>query len=231
MTFTTGHIARASGEVDNLTNLQGNEYTRDKQGHELKSAITFNNQIMDVSGDTIAISGQAARQELNSSQEVCPIDGDIQVTTQKRPEWKHTDFWAVKTTDGSDFVVAENSGGVFAFDLLENITGLEFTKVRFQLDDIRSDFPGQWVGGFEKRSGQVESGLLYGNEIEDDTEMGDPFRQTSNKNVIGPKISYRGNDLKLKIGRDGWVQVVKPGTYQRESYLRFVEDVMMSYSR
>lgn len=98
------------------------------------------------------------------------------------------------------------------------------------MDDIRTDFPGQWVGGFEQRSGQVESGLLYGSEIEDDTEMGDPFRQTSNKNVIGPKISYRGDSLKLKIGRDGWVQVVKPGTYQRESYLRFVEDVMMNYS-
>lgn len=203
----------------------------EQDGYELSSHVNVDQDIIDLGGDTIARHGRAAQQQLKEK-EMPDVEtgGDIRIQREHKPEWEWTEFWVVKKDNPGNFAVVRNSDGTFGFELLADATGANIDQVQFDLEEIRRDFPGQWVGGFEERSGRVQSGLLYGDEIEDDVEMGDPFKKTSNKNVLGPKIDYRGQELKVKVGADGWVQIVSPGTYPRDAYLCFLRDVMLNYT-
>lgn len=229
MTFTTGYIATTAGDVSKISDHKD---TTQKQEFKLDSVINTRHELISLQQNSIAHQGQAAEQQLERK-ETPNVDssGEIRITNSHEPEWHVTDFWAVSRPDSDDLIVVKNSGGTFAFDLIADAIGMNIKRIRFDLHQILADFDGHWVGGFDERSGRVESGLLYGEDIENDVEMGDPFKRTSNKSVIGPKIDYNGDSLKLKIGRDGWVQVVSPGTYPREAYLNFVNDVMLSYAR
>lgn len=224
----SGHIGSVGGPI---TGISDYEHTWEQDGYELNAYINLDEKIMDLGGNSIARHGRAAEQQL-SEKEVPDVEtgGNISIQTKQEPEWVWTDFWIVKQDNPGNFVVVKNSDGLFALELLSNSIGTNIEKVRFNLEEILSDFPGQWVGGFEERPGRVQSGLLYGDDIEDDIEMGDPFKRTSNKSVIGPKIEYRGQELKVKVGVDGYVQIVSPGTYSRDSYLSFLRDVMLNYT-
>ena len=229
MTFMSGVIATIDGE---LGEPQDFHHTWEKDDYQLSAHINFNRKSMNLKGDVIAHHAKAAEQKLEK-EEAADVDEDgvIKVQEKLTPVWKMTEFWIVQKQNPGNFIVARNSEGTFVFDLFSKATGTDIEQVKFDLDEIVSDFPGQWVGGFEERPGRVQSGLLYGDDIEDDIEMGDPFQRTRNKNVIGPKIDYRGQKLKVKVGADGWVQIVSPGSYPRDAYLDFIKDVMLNYRR
>lgn len=229
MTFVSGVIATIEGDLGELSDFHD---TREEDGHELNAHINYTRRNYNLEGDMIAHHGKAVEEKL-VKEEAPDVDdeGTIRVMDKLVPSWEMTEFWIVRKDNPGNFIVVENSDGRFAFDLFAQATGTNVEQVRFNLEEIANDFPGQWVGGFEKRSGRVQSGLLYGDDIEDDTEMGDPYRKTRNKNIIGPKIDYRGQNLKVKIGADGWVQIVSPGTYPRDAYLSFLKDILLNYRR
>lgn len=228
MSFMSGYIGIIEGEIGEVSDYHD---SWEESGHELNAHINFSQEMTDLEGDSIARYGRAAEEELKDTDipDVSSEEG-IRVERRKRPEWVITKFWVVEGGENENFAVVKNAEGRFAFNLLEACSDAEISPVRFDLEEILSDFPGQWVGGFKKRDGRVQSGMLYGDEIEDDIEMGDPYRNTTNKSLIGPKIRYRGVELKVKVGWDGLVQIVSPGSYPREAYLQFVRDIMLNYA-
>lgn len=228
MSFVTGYIRPMSGSIESLSD---HHESCKRDGHELNSYVDVDENEINLTDETIAKHGRVAKQQL-TKQEMPNIsdNGDICIQENQRINWVWTDFWVVQKDNPGSFAVVKNSDGIFAFDQLSNATGTGINQIRFDLEEILSDFPGQWIGGFNERSGRVQSGLLYGDKIEDDIKMGDPFKKTSNKTVIGPKINYRGQELKVKVGVDGWVQIVSPGTYPRDKYLSFLRDVILNYT-
>ncbi|WP_137291742.1 hypothetical protein [Natronorubrum halophilum] len=148
---------------------------------------------------------------------------NITVTSREIEKKIWTRYWIFP----QDYVVVQNKSGEFAFKILESITGGDIEKIEFDLAEIVRDHPGQWMGGFEERNDNVESGTLYGEEIEYDGDIGQAFLD-SNKNQIGPRISYNNIDLKIRVG-DSWFQVTSPGNYTRQQHLEFFNSYMADY--
>lgn len=225
MPFTSGIIATIEDDVGNLA-----DHYEEWEEHdfELQASIEFDHQIIDLRDNVIAKRATAAEQTLERVSQPSIENNGIDITEERKPVWNWTTLWVVQDAEPQDFVVVKNSDGIFAFDRLEDALSTELSQARFDLESIIDDFPGQWVGGFEERQARVQSGMLYGDDIERDSDMGRPF-MNSPKSMIGPIVDYRGDRLKLKIGQDGFVQVVAPGDYSREAYLNFIEDVMLEY--
>ncbi|KZX47083.1 hypothetical protein AV929_01775 [Haloarcula sp. K1] len=116
---------------------------------------------------------------------------------------------------------------MFAFNLIEQALNGDLSEAEFELARIVSDHPGQWMGGFEERSDNVRNGILYGDDIEYDGDIGTAFRN-SDKNMIGPDIDYGGQTLRLRMGSN-WFQVLKPGDFTRKEYLNFLDQYLRKY--
>jgi hypothetical protein len=222
MTFTSGRIATINGSSGELEELG---YSVEENGEELDRYLTVSQDIVDLENNVIARKGIAAKQELEERDDVQLQNGNLQIGSTPEVSWTWTPYWVVP----SEIVVVGNSKGEFAFELVSRAINAEVEKVTFNLGDIIEDYPGQWMGSFEDRPDNVQRGTLYGDRIEDDTDMGSAFMQSS-KPQIGPWIDYQGKSLKVRIGRTGWAQVVSPGTYSQENYLKLVRNILLNYT-
>ncbi|KOX91994.1 hypothetical protein AMS69_15725 [Haloarcula rubripromontorii] len=164
------------------------------------------------------------REKFVTREGVIVDNSDVSIGEREETTWVWTEFWLSR----DDFMIVKNSDGIFAFDLVERATGSDIDRVSFDLEDIVSDYSGQWMGSIENRPDNVQSATLYGDDIEDDGDMGDAFLNSS-KNQIGPWINYNGQELKVRVGGD-WFQVLKPGDYTREQYLKLYMNVLSAYT-
>lgn len=221
MTFTSGRIATINGQSEELDEFRD---TFQANGQELEAFVGVSQDIVDLDNNVIARTGVAARQEVEERDDVQLQNGDIDIGQTQEIEWVWTNYWVVP----DEIIVVGNAEGKFAFELIGEALGTGIDRVTFNLSEIIEDYPGQWMGSFEDRADNVQRGTLYGDRIEDDAAMGRAFLESS-KPQIGPWINYGDEDLKVRIGRDGWAQVVSPGTYSREKYLGLVRDVLLNY--
>lgn len=151
------------------------------------------------------------------------IDGDIEITKKEIVSQSWTRYWV----QPNEYVVVQNQGGTFAFEAIEAAISGKIEEVSFDLAQIVRDHPGQWMGGFENRDGNVENGQVFGEEIEYDGDIGDAFLD-SDKNQIGPRITFNGIDHKIRVGKS-WFQVVNPADYTRKQHLEFLNGYMEQY--
>lgn len=222
MTFTSGRIATINGSSDELEEFN---FTFEEDGEELEGYVDVSQDIVDLDDNVVARTGIAAKQELEERDDVQLQDGNIDIGSTQEVTWAWTRYWVIP----DEIVVVGNSKGEFAFDLVSTALSAEVEKVMFNLSEIIEDYPGQWMGSFEDRPDNVQRGTLYGDRIEDDADMGHAFMQSS-KPQVGPWIDYQGEELKVRIGRSGWAQVVSPGTYSQEKYLSLVRDILLDYT-
>ena len=222
MTFTSGRIATIDGDSSELEGLQ---YSFEENGLELEDYVDVSQDIVDLEDNIIAKTGVAAREEIEERDQVELQNEGLSIGSSEEITWTWTRYWVIP----GELVVVGDAGGEFAFELLAEALDCNVSQVRFELSEIMNDYPGQWMGSFEDRADNVQRGTLYGDRIEDDAEMGRAFIESS-KPQIGPWINYRDEELKVRIGRDGWAQVVSPGTYQREKYLGLVRNVLLNYA-
>lgn len=221
MTFTSGRIAVIEGQSEELSDYQD---TFQSNGRELEALVSVDQDIVDLKDSVVARTGLAAQQQLEESDDVQLQNGDIDIGRTQDIEWVWTNYWVVP----DEFIVVGSTKGEFAFELLEEVLDAKIKRVNFNLSEIIDDYPGQWMGSFEERADNVQRGTLYGDRIEDDPDMGNAFLESS-KRQIGPWINYGDESLKVRIGREGWAQVVSPGTYNREKYLGLVRDILLDY--
>lgn len=188
--------------------------------------IDVQEERMALNGGTIAQTGLIAGEGMLTKETVNVDDsGNVSVGSTREMGIIWSKFWVVPDR----FVVIENPQNDFAFDVISESTGENLSGARFDLSRIISDFPGQWMGGFQDRPDRVRAGTLFGDEIEEDMEMGDAFLR-ADKNQIGPIIEYDGAEVKARVTKDGLVQVVSPGNWKREKYLSFIDDVLFDYA-
>jgi hypothetical protein len=224
MTFTSGVVGLiAGGEVGPLSD----DYLSEEVGEdELECYIDIQSEHTNLDGDVFFQEGLIAAKRVQETKKVeIGEDNQIDIQPDRRKDWEWTRFWHIPDS----FVVAQKVEGPFPFDKLSESANTEIRQAQFTLTRIVQDHPGQWMGGFQDREERVRSGTLYGEEIEDDREMGNAFIN-SDKNQIGPIIEFDGQEIKARVSKDGLVQVVSPGRYEREKYLRFIEEILLEYS-
>lgn len=224
MAFTSGVVGIVHGDLQEIQDAHLTEVVGDKV---LDCYINVDGELVDVANDTTAIHGKVAAEEVTDRKTVSISDsGKINIVPNRNSGWEWTRFWLVP----GKFVVAESTtDDGFPFNKLTESTGVEINRARFRLSNIVDRYPGQWMGGFQDREEQVRSGTLYGEEIEEDIDMGEAFLR-SDKSQIGPTIEFDGTEVKARITEDGLVQVVGPGEYEREKYLTFIEEMLIEFA-
>lgn len=224
MAFTSGVVGIIHGD---LQELHDDHITQEVGDETLDCYINVEKELYDVQNDMTALQGKVASQAVSPRKTVSITDGNqINIVSNRDAGWNWTDFWLVP----DKFVVTEKTADdKFPFSQLTDSTGVEITRASFRLSDIVEEYPGQWMGGFQDREERVRSGTLYGEEIEEDIDMGEAFLR-SDKNQIGPKIEFDGTEVKVRITEDGLVQVVGPGNYGREKYLTFIEEMLFDFT-
>lgn len=212
---------------DKFNKLSDDHVTVPLGEKELDRYIDVKEETMNLSGGVLAQSGLIAGQGMLSKETVnVRSSGSVSIGSTRELGWIWSKFWVVP----GRFVVIENTKNDLAFDVISESKDIDVSNARFNMSKIISDFPGQWMGGFQDRPDRVRAGTLFGEEIEEDVEMGDAFLR-ADKNQIGPKIEYQGEEVKVRITKDGLVQVVSPGNWRREKYLSLIDDVILDYAR
>jgi hypothetical protein len=215
-------LVMISGNIAQIENQQEtySDFIEETNGSDLRSCVNVTNTLQTNIG---TVKAGIAAEEHYVDRRGLQINGDISIKLKEVKEERWTRYWIAD----NEYLVVQNKDGRFAYDLIHRITGADVNKISIDISEIIRDYPGQWMGSFGNRSSNVNSGTLYGDDIENDTDLGQAYRN-SNKSTIGVKIGYNGDNLMLRIG-ESWFQIVSPGDYTRKEYLNFFEDVMRNY--
>ena len=79
--------------------------------------------------------------------------------------------------------------------------------ITFNIEEIAYANPRKWLGGFYDREGNVSSGVFFGENIENDIELGDIYKDMKKKNQVVFFTEYFRADTKIKITRTGYIQI------------------------
>ena len=105
----------------------------------------------------------------------------------------------------------------------------EYIKpVYFDLERIRKDHKGHWLGSIYDREGHMQSGTFYGDHIELDDAIGKCWKKNK-KSQVGFLSEYFDNEpTKIRVTEEGTVQIMKGGITD-EIYLQFVMTELSKY--
>lgn len=222
MAFTSGIISLVSGDFGSVED----DYLSEQAGDDdLECYIDIQQEHTDLSGSVIFQEGLIAAKRFMVRENIDIENGSIDIYEERSADWDWSNIWIVP----GEFILVSQALGNFPFNKLSESLGLTVRQAQFDLTRIVQDHPGHWMGGFQDREERVRAGTLWGDEIERDIDMGEAF-VSSDKNQIGPIIEYDGQDIKARVTEDGFVQIVSPGSYERQKFLSFIGEVLLEYA-
>lgn len=157
--------------------------------------------------------------------------GDIAVTTSPERSGKYAQFILVP----GEVMVAESGDGDFVFDLLgETVPTADAVRTRLDLNRFAEDYytaseVDPWQVGFFGNVGQAEKGVVYGEDIFDDDEIGD-LLERSEVNQLGLEYEYRGEATKITTSRSGYVEVYQPSNLGFDDFAQYLVDEVVQYT-
>lgn len=211
-----GIIAVARDDFDTIDGFNTSYEERD---FELNECVDVTNQ-SNVNGE---IEYQIGRALIEDTQKVSvPYVEDGEIKSEK--QWQKV----VNTTDfiiaPGSFVIVTDTSGKFFFDIMEDITDTSFSRPTIDLDSYAQTRSGgnPWMYGFDNAGGNAEKGVVYGENVVEDPDMGEVLER-SDKNQLGLQFSYSGNRVKMSISANGYVRIIEPGA--SDGFLKnFVQD-------
>ena len=211
----SGNIANIDSQNETLSGFQDASIS---DNADLRSYVEIRDDV-DVDGTTMKYG--VVVDEYYTTEENVDVSNGIDVSEDEVKKRMWTSFWI----SPDNFVVVKNSNGTFAFEIIERAIDGEIEDARFDLGRIISQYPGQWMGTFDDRPDNINSGTLFGEDIERDPEIGDAY-QNSDKNQIGVEIPYNGKNYMVRIGNQ-FVQLY--GVNDRQEWLEFVDARMKRF--
>ena len=131
-----------------------------------------------------------------------------------------------------DFIIADRRENArVLFEVVSGALGSEGFVENAHIDIARifKDFyPNAWLGGIYERQSNVRSGIFYGDRIPEDPELGNVII-TSQKNQVGFIVDYNDTRVKVRVTRDGFIQVFSNWSYAE--FIEFIRDVLWPYIR
>lgn len=219
----SGVLALVDGDFDELQSVTK---TRTEGPYELKSVIEYTRTI-EGPGDTVAFEGRAAVQRVESQDQVKITENQVVETEENEKVTYSTEF--VIVPDGFAFV--GDSSGVFAFDLLEKETGVKINRAELDLVSINDDYSDAetWQAGFYGNDGEAEKGVVYGESVMGDTDLGDVLSH-SRLNQLGLEFDMGDFYVKMTSAESGYIEIYTPDNFETEEFLEFTADYLLHHS-
>lgn len=115
-----------------------------------------------------------------------------------------------------DYVLVDDTEGLFVFDIMESQTSNSFSRPTIDLDAYAQTRPNAdpWKYGFNNAGTQAEKGTVYGTDVVSDPDMGAVLSR-SDKNQLGLQLSYNGRQTKVEASENGFVRIIEPSVGNR----------------
>lgn len=216
-----GIVGVISGESDEIDSFHR---TSKKDGTKFTRSLQITKEGHTKSGNPIYL-GEAAIQEVEEmiSVSIEEDSGEIIVTEEPRREGKYTEVMIVP----SEFVVASSGSGEFAFDLVQELSPeISVNRAELELTEFAEEYyrsPGvnPWQVGFYGNIGEAEKGVVYGDEVFNDDEIGDVLERAQ-INQLGLQYQVNDKDIKMTSARSGYVEVYQPSNFSSEDYAEYI---------
>lgn len=212
----------SKGTLDSLT--ESTQLPDDHRFDQLDRCIEIRGKMTTDSGLTVQ-HGRAAFEDLADEENVViSDDGTISTRNQSKKVTKYTEFIFVP----DEFVVVSNNSGRFLFDILRSHTTNDVQTVYLDLDEFYQlhEDGMTWKAGFDARDGRAENGVVHGNNVLADSDIGGVIASSS-KNQLGMDYSYQGNSVKVFLARSGYIEVYQPSNYDISDFAQFVSDEVL----
>lgn len=170
--------------------------------------------------------GEAALEIPEQVEEKIIDDGDIVEESRTRTRTKHTNWLLIP----DEIVVVENSEGRFFFDLLSAEFNYEANRAKLDLTSMRSDYAETelWQAGFYDRLGTAQKGVVYGEDVLGDKDIGGPLRDAQ-INQLGFEYEYNGDQMKLTLTESGYIEIYLPSEFDSEEFVTYLEKEIVQY--
>jgi hypothetical protein len=223
-----GIFAEVSGEIDSLDSFH-ESYTQD--GRTFNRSFQVQRRSHLDSGETL-YEGEAAI-EIIEEQDAISIDeetGNISVTAVPERTEKYTQFLVLSDT----IMTVGSSAGEFAFDLLRSqVPGVGVQRVEIDLNSYADEYytadeVDPWQVGFYGNVGQAEKGVVYGEDVFDDSEIGDVLER-SMLNQLGLEYEVENERFKITTSRSGYVEIYNPSNIKSVGFIDFIVKELLEY--
>ena len=209
---------------ENFDSLQSFTDTRRKNGFKLKRGLQIKRRYSDPDGRTI-VAGRAAIEKVEEEEEVSFQDGEIIAREKPMKRGYYTNF---VTVSGS-FVIVSSGKGSFAFDLISEQVGTSIERAEIDLSNLTKniDHANPWQIGFYNNSGLAKKGTVYGEELLNDSEIGEVFKRSEN-NQLGLLFSgVNGEEIQMTATESGYVEIYQPSSYDTEDFIQFLTEFII----
>lgn len=224
-----GVIGTIDGNFDEI-NSQAN--SRQQDGTTFTQSLQINRKSHLDSGETI-YHGEAAI-EIVDEKETVNINeesGEIAVTTSSERTGKYTQFLVISDT----MMVVDSGNGEFAYNLLQDfVPGISVQRANLDLnayaDEYYSaDVVDPWQVGFYGNIGQAEKGVVYGEEVFNDDEMGD-LLDRSQLNQLGLNFEEHDQGVeKVTMAQSGYIEVYLPSNMDGSKFADYLINEIVNY--
>lgn len=209
---------------DNFEAIDSFEYTTEHGDKELTHCVEIRQSI---NSDNMEIQrGRAAVQELSDEETVEIRDGQISVTNRTKPVTRYTEFLLVP----GEFMVVENGGGTFAFDLVGSQVGTQISRAEINLQEFwdATDGVSPWKAGFYAHQGQAETGVVYGDDVLKDSDFGGGI-DDAQLNQLGLDYSPEDDAVKMSVTESGYIEIYQPDNYDEIDFVRYISSQILPY--
>ncbi|WP_127117508.1 hypothetical protein [Halorubrum sp. PV6] len=223
-----GVVGLIDGSLDDVSSFHN---TFEKDGTEFTHSFQVRNTNHTTGGREV-ISGQAATQEVedDTNIHIDPDTGDISVQDEPLKKGKYTDFVLVP----DEFVAVGSGRGTFVFDILSyehSVNGLnrstidlnEYAERYYTAENVDP-----WQVGFYGNVGNAEKGVVYGENVFSDDEIGEVLER-SQLNQLGLQFERDGQIIKTTMSESGYVEIYQPSNFESEDYAEFILNDLTSF--
>jgi len=202
----------------------------------LRACLEVRNTQEDAFGGYTLQTGRAAIEELETEERISIRENAASVTAREESvtRTKYTEFALVP----GEFAAVESGRGAFAFDLIGGETDVASIK-RGEIDlmsfadsfegDSRPENAQPWQVGFYGNAGGAEKGVVYGDGVFDDRDLGEVLKQCP-KNQLGLIIEPEDDEeIQMTATRSGYVEVYQPSNYDALDFSEFVIEYVLPH--
>jgi hypothetical protein len=85
-----------------------------------------------------------------------------------------------------------------------------------------------WQVGFYGNIGDAEKGVVYGDDVFSDTQIGEVLER-SQLNQLGLEYPVLGQELKVTMAESGYIEVYNPSNYETNEFAEYIYSEISDY--
>jgi len=170
--------------------------------------------------------GHAATDIPDETEDIEMSDGSITRVTKPVKQTLHTEWLLVP----GEFLVIESGEGRFLYDILSSELGWSVNRAQLNLTSMAADYEEThlWQLGFYGNTGTAEKGVVYGDHVVDDSDIGDALGR-SQVNQLGIQYEFQQNIIKASLTESGYIEVYQPSSFDSADFAAYIRNEVVDY--